>query len=319
MSYLGDIRENSFGPNGELWEGDNRIEERHYWNGAFIDLCNLSAEDYAKTIFVTSGNGGANDPTIKPTNVITVEVIQVTNGTDMVYAYKAFSKYPVSSDYEIILIIEDMYGTKENIILIISDGGTSSEVVLSAVVADENTTEPIIISSNYKKEDDDFKYNVILPEKEPEKPMAYHITLKSGDLDNLSEEELRKKIIAGGEIDMKDETKSEKFKVEFTPIAVEGLENMTVIESSNALIANAQDIILVTDKPIKSIEQADVAGINEKSLWTKYKNDIIINGVTFSIWYKRDEGQTSQSRICDSANPNYVFGAEPREYIIYYE
>ena len=70
MSYLGDIRENSIGPNGELWEGDNRIEERHYWNGAFIDLCNLSAEDYAKTIFMTNGGGSSDTPT---TNSIQIQ------------------------------------------------------------------------------------------------------------------------------------------------------------------------------------------------------------------------------------------------------
>ena len=77
MTYLGDIRENRFGPNGELWEEDNRIEGRHYWNGAFIDLCGLSAEDYAKTIFVTSGSGSSDTPS-KQNNPITIQETEYT-------------------------------------------------------------------------------------------------------------------------------------------------------------------------------------------------------------------------------------------------
>ena len=73
MAYLGDIRENSIGPNGQLWEGDNRVEERYYYNGMYIDLCGLPVEDYCKTIFVTNGSGASEDVN-KKTNSITVEV-----------------------------------------------------------------------------------------------------------------------------------------------------------------------------------------------------------------------------------------------------
>jgi hypothetical protein len=61
-----------------------------------------------------------------------------------------------------------------------------------------------------------------------------------------------------------------------------------------------------------------MSGINEKSLWVTREHGIVIDGITYFVLYKRDEGQTSQSRIYDPTT-NEVIGAESREYIIYYE
>ena len=136
-------------------------------------------------------------------------------------------------------------------------------------------------------------------------------------LDTLSNQELINKLIENGEITMKDETTSDKFMVVFTPIAVEGLSSMNAKEMTQALINNSQDIIIVTDKDIKSIEQADVAGINEINLWVKKDGNLMIEGKPFNVWYKRDEGQTSQSKIFDPETRETV-GTDNREYIIYY-
>ena len=320
MSYLGDIRENSFGPNGELWEGDNRIEERHYWNGAFIDLCNLSAEDYAKTIFVTSGSESSDTPT-KQNNPITVQETEYMNESgEIFFAYKAVAKQPVTSEVTIEMSVTKEDNTTEKITIKIPVGANESDVVPTSTYKIEGIERPMVNTSNYSpKEDETFKYNTILPEKPIILPMAYSITMLSGKIDTISDDELVEKLIASGKIAMKDTTTSERFTVDFTPIPVDGLETMGVIELTDALINNASDIILVTDKAIKSIEQADVAGINEIALWTKRNGNVQINGKPYDVWYKRDEGQTSQSKICDSVNAGYVVGADPRDYIIYYE
>ena len=320
MSYLGDIRENSFGPNGELWEGDNRIEERHYWNGAFIDLCNLSAEDYAKTIFVTSGSESSDTPT-KQNNPITVQETEYMNESgEIFFAYKAVAKQPVTSEVTIEMSVTKEDNTTEKITIKIPVGANESDVVPTSTYKIEGIERPMVNTSNYSpKEDETFKYNTILPEKPIILPMAYSITMLSGKIDTISDDELVEKLIASGKIAMKDATTSERFTVDFTPIPVDGLETMGVIELTDALINNASDIILVTDKTIKSIEQADVAGINELPLWIKREGNVQIEGKSFNVWYKRDEGQTSQSRICDSVNTEYVVGADPRDYIIYYE
>ena len=328
MSYLGDIRENSFGPNGELWEGDNRIEERHYWNGAFIDLCNLSAEDYAKTIFVTSGSGNSDAPTVKPINTITIHMSQDMNNDGMlVYTYKASSNRPVVSDYEIKFTVQDMSvdteTITEDITLTILNGESLSEIVLTNIIAGESMPEPKITNSNYKMEDDDFKYTVIFPERTPDKPMAYHITLNAGEIDNITEEELRRKLLASGELDMKDESESEVFEVQFTPVEVEGCSNiLTVEELDNLRMQYVQDTVIVTNKEINGIEQVG-APFNEIDLWIRKDTNITINGVYFTIWYKKGDKPTD-AYLVDPLNIDPETGKpveilpDKVEYIIYY-
>ena len=324
MSYLGDIRENSFGPNGELWEGDNRIEERHYWNGAFIDLCNLSAEDYAKTIFVTSGSGSSDAPTTKPINTITIHMSQdMNNGGMLVYTYKASSNRPVVSDYEIKITVQDMSvdteTITEDVTLTILNGESLSEIVLTNIIAGEGMPEPKITNSNYKMEDDDFKYTVIFPERTPDKPMAYSITLKKGEIDTISDSELEQKLLANGNISMKNENTSEVFEVDFSKnsIPVDGFSNMSIPEMDKVLIENSQDIILVTDKPIKTIAEANT-NFPETEFWVKREKTITIDGVMYTVWFKRDEGQTAQSSVYDPITNEKVSAASAK-YIIYYE
>lgn len=317
MAYLGDIRENSISPEGIIWENDNRKDARYYWNGAFIDLCDLPGEDYAKTIFVTSGSGGSSTPS-KVTNPITVQVVESVNENgEKVYAYKAVSKQPVTSDVVVEMTVQDEFGVEETITMTVTAGSSSSPVQPTRVPM--MMRPPKVVTSDYNpKEDDKFEYDAILPEPEPVLPMAYSMTMLSGNIDVISDDELIEKLLENGELAMKDMTTSEKFMVEFTPIAVEGMSNMNAVQMSQALIDNAQDIIIVTDKSIKGIEQADVAGINEIPLWTKREKGVTIDGTAFDVWYKRDEGQTSQSKIYDPVT-NETAGADGREYIIYYE
>lgn len=319
MAYLGDIRENSISPEGIIWENDNRKDARYYWNGAFIDLCDLPGEDYAKTIFVTSGSG-SNEPSTpgKQKNPITVQLTEsVDESGNKVYAYKAISKQPVTSDVIVKMTVQDEFGAEEVIVMTVNAGSSASAVQPTRVLM--MMAPPRVVTSDYNpKEDDKFEYNTILPEEKPVLPMAYSITMISGKIDEISDDELIEKLRENGTVNMKDETTSDKFLVDFTPIAVEGFSSMTIAEKKAALKANSQDIIIVTDKNLKSIEQANATGINEIEAWTKKENTITFDGTVFTIWYKRDEGQTTQSEIYDPETGEKSIDVS-REYIIYYE
>lgn len=321
MSYLGDIRENSFGPNGELWEGDNRIEERHYWNGAFIDLCNLSAEDYAKTIFVTSGSGSPDTPVTpsKVQNPITIKESTVTdeNGNTY-YVYQALAKQPVNSEVTVNMTIQDEFGAEEEVILTIPSGSSSSESYRTGMMM--MSRPPKVVNSDHNpKEDEKFEYDTVLPEEKPILPMAYSITLKKGEIDTISDSELEQKLLANGNISMKNENTSEVFEVDFSKnsVPVDGFSNMSIPEMDKVLIENSQDIILVTDKPIKTIAEANT-NFPETELWVKREKTITIDGVVYTVWFKRDEGQTAQSSVYDPITNEKVSAASAK-YIIYYE
>jgi hypothetical protein len=318
MAYLGDIRENSISPEGIIWENDNRKDARYYWNGAFIDLCDLPGEDYAKTIFVTSGSG-SNEPSTpsKQKNPITIQETEYMNENgEMFYAYKAVATQAVTSEVIIEMSVSNQFGDTEKVTIKIPVGSNDSEVVPTSTVKIDGVKRPEINTSKYSPlEDETFKYNTFLPEKPVILPMAYSITMLSGEIDTISDAKLIEMLIAKGEVAMKDKTSSEEFLVEFTPIAVEGFSNMTVPERKAVLKANVQDIIIVTDKPIKDIM---LAGTPELILWTKRQGNVVIDNVTYDIWYKRDEGQIAQSRVYDPVTGELSYDNSVK-YIIYYE
>ncbi len=317
MAYLGDIRENSISPEGIIWENDNRKDARYYWNGAFIDLCDLPGEDYAKTIFVTSGSGNSDTPVTpsKVQNPIIVQEVKYTdeNGEEY-YAYKIVSRQPVTSDVTVEMTIQNENGEEEVIIMTLLNGSSTSEPQPTKIMM--KSPRPKVVNSDHNpKEDDKFEYDTVLPEEPIILPMAYSITMLSGKIDTISDNELIEKLKANGTIKIKDSISSEEFLVEFTPIAVEGYSNMTVPERKAALKANVQDIIIVTDKPIKNIM---VAGIPELETWTKRQGNVVIDNVMFDVWYKRDEGQTAQSRVYDPVTEE-ISRDNSVKYIIYYE
>ena len=318
MAYLGDIRENSISPEGIIWENDNRRDARYYWNGAFIDLCDLPGEDYAKTIFVTSGSG-SNEPSTpsKQKNPITIQETEYMNDNgEMFYAYKAVAKQVVTSEVIIEMSISNQFGSTEKITIKIPVGSNESEVIPTSTVKIDGVKRPEINTSKYSPlEDEMFKYNTILPEKTIILPMAYSITMLSREIDTISDAKLIELLKANGEIAMKDKASSEEFLVEFTPIAVEGFSNMTVAERKAVLKANVQDIIIVTDKPIKDIM---LAGVSELEVWTKRQGNVVIDNVTYDIWFKRDEGQIAQSRVYDPVTGELSYDNSVK-YIIYYE
>lgn len=313
MAYLGDIRENSIGPNGEIWESDNRVEERYYYNGMFIDLCGLSPEDYAKTIFVTNGSSNNDTPNLKIKQV----TLNIVNGDVVVtFAGAATSDMYVGITYN---------GGKEHTLKIEKDtmGGSGLSFGIEETVESINEfgiglTETDAL--NYKKtfEDDEFKYQINY-NAPIVYPVAYQLVLMKGDIDNLSNEELISRIQKLEKLPMKGEKESEVFIADVKPIPVEGLGNMTVEELSEVLLANAQELIIITDKEIKDIVAAST---NDSVIdgWFKKESDLIINKIPYHIWVKRPTS-TELSAIYDPTDTEMKIEIEKDSitYIIYYK
>ena len=96
MAYLGDLREGRFGPNGEVWEMDNRVEKRYYWNGAYTDLCDMEPEEAMKHVVNVKV---VDDDFIKSTNKINISVSTESDGK---YVIKATASKAVASDVTVV-------------------------------------------------------------------------------------------------------------------------------------------------------------------------------------------------------------------------
>lgn len=308
MAYLGDIRENSIGPNGELWEGDNRIEQRHYWNGAYIDLCDLPAEDYAKTIFVTNGSASSDDDITIPIKKITIEIVD----GDIVVTYSG-------------AIVSDMYvsvsynnGESKTMMLRAgTNGGSGVSFGLRNVTSVEGygigATETDAVNEKKKFQDDEFKYEIdyIAPIVYP---MAYHLALMKGDILYLSDDELMARLEYGENIPMLNADGSEIFTASIEPLPVEGLAEMNPAQITNELLANSQDIVITSDKPIVDILAAST---NDSVIegWHKRDTKITVDGVAYEIWYKT-ANDTELSAIYDPVVTDAVISV-PKDSITY--
>ena len=313
MAYLGDIRENSIGPNGQLWEGDNRIEERYYWNGAYIDLCDLPGEDYAKTIFVTNGSGSSDNPTIK-VKQLTLEIVD----GDIVITFAGAT----TSD----MYVGVMYNNgKEHTLKIekntMGGSGLHFGIMETVEVINEfgiGLTEADALNDKKTFQDEEFKYQINYNEPIVY-PVAYQLVLEKGQIDDLTNEEILSHIEKIEKLPMSGEKESEVFTADIKPMPVEGLGSMNATELTDILLEKSQDLIIITDKEIKDIVAAST---NDSVIdgWFKKENDLLINKVPYHIWIKRAKS-TELSAIYDPSDPEMVIEVEKDSitYIIYYK
>ena len=295
MAYLGDIREQSIGPNGELWEGDNRIEKRYYWNGAYIDLCDLPVEEYARTIFVTSGS---SSPEVGPqvqSKVMTLEIVDC----DIILTYSG----AIASDLYVSVTYNSNM-TKTIMIPMGTNGGSGVSMGITDAVSVDgfgiggNESEAIAEKKSFQ--DDSFKYQITYTP--PVKlPVAHSLVLMKGEVEYLTDSELISRLDETVNIPMVDESGSQSFTPTIKAIAVEGLGNMNPMEVSQVLIDNAQDIIILTDKEIKDIVMASTS-VSVIEGWKKREGKLNIEGIDYYVWYKTAQ-DTELSAVYDPSNP----------------
>ena len=295
MAYLGDIREKSIGPNGELWEGDNRIETRYYWNGAYIDLCDLPVEEYARTIFMTSGS---SSPEVGPQVQSKVMTLEIVDG-DIILSYSG----AIASDLYVSITYNGNM-TKTMMIAMGTNGSSGISMGVSDAVAVDafgiGGTESDAIAEKKSFQDDSFKYQItyVAPVK---LPIAYSLVLMKGEVEYLTDNELISRLSETANIPMVDGENSQSFTPVIKAVPVEGLENMNPVQITQALMDSAQDIIILTDKTVKDIVMAST-NVSVIEGWKMRNGKLDIDGVKYDIWYKT-ANDTELSAVYDPSNP----------------
>lgn len=131
MAYLGDPRENRVGPNGELWEMDNRVEKRYYWNGQYMDLCGMEPEEAMKRVFNVKIVDGDFD---KSTNKVTVSMGTDASGKNTI---KVSSTSTVTSDIAVVadytIVDADGKTVSGKAVITIPKGSSEGSAVIDGV------------------------------------------------------------------------------------------------------------------------------------------------------------------------------------------
>lgn len=146
MAYLGDLREGRFGPNGEIWEMDNRVEKRYYWNGAYTDLCDMEPEEAMKRVVNVKV---VDDDFTKSTNKIN---ISVSTDSGRKYVLKATSSKAVASDVTVVAdytVVDDNGNTiSGKVVIKIPTGQKEASAVIENVASMKSMKANVTVGSS---------------------------------------------------------------------------------------------------------------------------------------------------------------------------
>lgn len=146
MAYLGDLREGRFGPNGEIWEMDNRVEKRYYWNGAYTDLCDMEPEEAMKRVVNVKV---VDDGFTKSTNKINISVSTDSGGK---YVLKAASSKAVASDVTVVAdytVVDDNGNTiSGKVVIKIPTGQKEASAVIENVASMKSMKANVTVGSS---------------------------------------------------------------------------------------------------------------------------------------------------------------------------
>lgn len=196
MAYLGDPRENRVGPNGELWEMDNRVEKRYYWNGQYMDLCGIEPEEAMKRVFNVKIVEDDADKELNNTK------LSIAKGEDGVYSIKATMDKPVASDITIVAnyeIVDEKGNTiTGKSVLTIVKGNAEAESKLEGIDSISSINATVNIGPNESGAtgkiytDDDYNYvaNDFSHKEEKKIPLYWGLYPYLNDLSALSVNDL---------------------------------------------------------------------------------------------------------------------------------
>lgn len=197
MAYLGDPRENRVGPNGELWEMDNRVEKRYYWNGQYMDLCGMEPEEAMKRVFNVKIVDGDFD---KSTNKVTVSMGTDASGKNTI---KVSSTSTVTSDITVVadytVVDADGKTVTGKATIIIPKGSSEGSAVIDGVDSIKSIRIDTKIGSSESTatgktfSDDNYNYTVSDYVKEETEmiPLYWDIYPYKEELANLSINKLK--------------------------------------------------------------------------------------------------------------------------------
>jgi hypothetical protein len=157
-------------------------EQKHYCNGAYIDLCGLSIEEYMSNP-CCGGNGGSGSDS---DNALLKNKIQIISyEQDELILYQAIATYPVTSNLKIRVHSQ------------VSDSITELDIYIGETTSKPEAGETLSIKEAVVdiKEDENFQYVLIIGGSEIEEEMVYNVyvgALHLNELEGLGNEAANK-------------------------------------------------------------------------------------------------------------------------------
>lgn len=265
--YLGDPRENAICPaSGTIWEEDNRVEERWFWNGSSRDLCNMNPEDYGKTVFYTS-----DAPEKQPSegkNNMTLEV------NDEGFGSVSFTNPPASDIY---MVIEDEDGSVD-VVVIPKD--SESPFVFDFEDVNPSKIKKVFIGpdEDHAKSDSftDDKYRYTIKYKPKPAERAWYAAIN-----HLIAGTITPELVAnyGKEAVVKGNCAA--FMYVIPPVAVEGLDEMTDEAAKNIYDTYQTDLFILTTKPLTHVFLN--GGEEQTESWDLNCDEVTMDGVSYNV------------------------------------
>lgn len=294
--YLGDPREQQICPDEHtIWEENNRVEKRYQWGAMVLDLCDLSPEEYATTIFHVSGNTGGGGGDEKTSNDVVVNFSSDSISITMEYS-------PTSDLY---IVIKDSNGGKQ--VVKINKGEKSHTEAISGIDA-EKVNELLIgfseeAATSNTCSDDTYKYTVKkgstpVPPQEGKCKYGYFKHIEA-----VTEESILEKTTDVTVID-----KVCEFGYNIEPVSIPGFNDMEDDEYYNIMHQEELDLYMFTTEKVKEIFINDAE--EQTSSWETNYTTFILEGETYYAT------RFIQPGLVNIYDPNYE---EPLEMIFNYK
>ena len=293
--YLGDPREQQICPDEHtIWEENNRVEKRYQWGAMVLDLCDLSPEEYATTIFHVSGNtGGGGDE--KTSNDIVVNFSEDNISITMAY--------PPTSD--LYVVIKDSDGGKQ--VVKINKNEESHTEAISGINAEKISDLLIGFSEESATtntcSDDTYKYIVKkgstpVPPQESKCKYGYF-----KHIEPITEETILEKTS-----DVSVFNKICEFEYDIEAVSIPGFNDVSDDEYNEIMRQQELDLYIFTTEKVNEIFINDSE--EQTSIWDKNYTIYMINGEKY---YATRFVQPGLVNIYD---PNYE---EPSKMIFNYK
>lgn len=284
--YLGDPREQQICPDKHtIWEEDNRVEERWQWGARILDLCDLSPEDYATTIFHVSGNTGGGGGDDKKKDQIVADFTDTTVKFTFPYA-------PKSTLY---VVIKDSKGGKQVITI---QSGQSSPYTANLSGIDPTSISNIFIGLSEESatssscEDDDYEYSVSKGSSPQSKDNVKYVYMKHVDVEaGLTEQ----KVIDAGVLNALLDGKETRFDYNLQPVEIPGFDDLPDEEYNAILLREQIDLLIFS---ISNVKEIFLNGTDDQtSSWILNNGTLTIDGKSYKITKFVQENLVN---ICDT-------------------
>lgn len=279
--YLGDPREQQICLDEHtVWEEDNRVEKRWQWGARILDLCDLSPEEYATTIFHT-------EEAVTPGGKVKDAIVASFSKSSVKFAY------PYAPASDLYIVIKDSDGNSETVMIPAGDP-TPYSVELTTIDTSKVSNLLIGLSESDAKtskcEDEKYIYSItksVTPTDFVKYAYMKHTLVEDG----LTEEE----VVGAGLHDATVNDKDAIYDYVIKPVIIPGFNDMPEEEYEEILAREQLDLLIFSTTNVQNIY------LNK----TDYQTDSwVLNYATLSLggtnYYVTRFVQENLVNICDT-------------------